>query len=114
MGGERITQQAVAKRLGRSQAYVQEQFAGNRPLSLDVIEATAFESKDSPESVMLALALRVDLDVSGMTDAEILDSLTERQVSSRAYELAARRRADSENYRGVDGDTHGGSEKTRR
>lgn len=111
--GRRVTQQKVAARLGRSQAYVSEQWGGKRPLGIDVIEATAAEAEQDAETLMLALAIALEPDVSGMSDAEVLGTLSTRNVSSRAYGLAARRRADRENDRGVDGDTDGRGKQAR-
>jgi len=109
----RVTQQQVAARLNRSQAYVSEQWRGVRPLGIDVIQATAAEANQDAETLLLALAMLVDpssdLDVSGMSDAEVLDALTTRQVSSRAYGLAARRRAERGNTNDVNGFSDGGS-----
>lgn len=111
--GTRVSQSAVARRLGRTQSYVSEQWRGRRPLGLDVIEAAANVAKLDPEMLMLALALCIDSDVSGMSDAEVLDSLPRGQVSGRAYELAAKRRAGGENASGIDGDADDGGETPR-
>lgn len=88
-GRKRPSQPAVGSLLGRAQSYVGTRYLGNAPMDTEIIDAYAQLLDIEGSDFLEMLARRV----SGLTDAEALDTLAVMSVTGGAYALAARRQA---------------------